>query len=182
MNPMHSGNMRPSCADTPTSRVRRTHTRSTSIGKSMLMAKNASKSANALTDTARGDANRACRSVMTAMSDALLVLHFRELGPYRLPIVRIERDARDLAFSCFFNADRIARVWFAAIEPAPPLPDLGIRFHGVTEVAHSLAQLRNGRGTGHREVLVEIHAASLVAFATTIKWQMLRVARATIQI
>src|SRR5689334_45955 len=106
MNPMHSGNLRPSCADTPTSRVRRTHTRSTSIGKSMLMAKNASKSANALTDTARGDANRACRSVMTAMSDALLVLHssWRKLGPVVRPVVGTKFPTSHLTIGQAFDS------------------------------------------------------------------------------
>jgi hypothetical protein len=40
--------------------------------------------------------------------------------------------------------------------------------------------LRDGRSIGGRKVLVEIHAAILVAFATTYKAQMLRVACATV--
>jgi hypothetical protein len=112
--------------------------------------------------------------------------HARQLDPIQFrpehpPIVRAqvlscdETVSRQLKRNAVFWAGRAVGIFVL------PLPQLRITLYWIPERFHARSQLSNTECTGGREVLIEVHEAMIVAFATTCKQHLLRVARATLR-
>lgn len=97
----------------------------------------------------------------------------REFRPLTPPIVRPEFLARDNSVCGKLKTDAILGIRPAIAVAMAPLTNLGIAFHLESELTHAQTQLRNRHCAGRGEVLVEVHTASLVAFAPSGKEQML---------
>ena len=101
--------------------------------------------------------------------------------PEHPPIVWTQILPSDDAVSRQFERNAVLGAWGASSIFMAPLPQLSITLNWVTKRPHALAQLTDTQRIGGREVLIKVHAAMIVAFATNIKRQMLRVARATLR-
>lgn len=107
---------------------------------------------------------------------------FGKLRPDASPIVWAKRTPVDKAASRLFEPNAVFRARHTTGIPVPPLPDLSIALYRVTQHLHLGSQFRNAHRIRQREILIEVHDGILVAPATAIKKQLLRVACATLRL